>query len=164
MATLFIMCGLPFSGKTYLSKKIAERFGIKRISYDELWKEIHDNEGRDPNWEALCSIAEARIAAELKAGRSVVYDTLNDTKGNRDKLRMVAKDAGGKATVIYTKTSRELFEKRRATARTTGERLSVSEENFTQAFARFEEPTTDEVVIIRQPEEGVDVWLEQLQK
>ena len=55
------------------------------------------------------------------------------------------------------------FQKRRAAARTTGERLSVSEENFTQAFARFEEPTTDEVVIIRQPEEGVDVWLEQLQ-
>ena len=84
MATLFIMCGLPFSGKTILSKKIAERFGIKGISYDELWKEIHDNEGHDPNWEELCSIAEARIAAELKAGRSVVYDVLNDTKGNKD--------------------------------------------------------------------------------
>ena len=164
MPTLYLMCGLPFSGKTYLSKKVAEKFGIERISYDELWNEIHTKEDRDPSWEELCSIAETRIGNELKAGRSVVYDTLNDTKGNRDKLRSVAKDAGGGAVVVYTKASRELIERRRTEAKTTGERHSVSEENFTQAFDRFEEPSDEESAVVKQAEDDVDVWLNQLHR
>ncbi len=39
MTTLFIMSGLPFSGKTYLSRKISEYFNIERISYDELFNQ-----------------------------------------------------------------------------------------------------------------------------
>lgn len=158
------MCGLPFSGKTYLSKKIAEKLSIERISYDELWNEIHAKETRDPSWEELCSIAEARIRDELKADRSVVYDTLNDTKGNRDKLRVIAKDVGGEAIVVYTKASRELIEKRRTESKNTGERHIVSEDNFIQAFDRFEEPVGDEVMMVRPSEEDIDAWLDQFQK
>mgnify|MGYP001589015735 CR=1 FL=1 len=35
MANIFIMSGLPFSGKSTLSKKIAERLDIPRISFDD---------------------------------------------------------------------------------------------------------------------------------
>lgn len=36
---LYIMCGLAFSGKSTLARKIAEHTGSKRIAFDELWVE-----------------------------------------------------------------------------------------------------------------------------
>lgn len=36
MSNLYIMCGLAFSGKSTLVRKIAEQTGSKRIAFDEL--------------------------------------------------------------------------------------------------------------------------------
>ena len=37
MTTLYLLCGLPFSGKSLLSKEIENTTSIKRISFDEMW-------------------------------------------------------------------------------------------------------------------------------
>ncbi|MDP3989154.1 MAG: ATP-binding protein [bacterium] len=161
---LFIICGLPFSGKTYLSTKISESFGIQRISYDDLWKEIHQKESRDPNWEEICSIVEARVADELKAGRSVVYDTLNDTVGNREKLKKIAKNNDGEAIVIYADTPLDVIHSRRKENVESGDRHEVSEKNFQGALDRFEVPRPPEVVFRRTPNQPIEAWLVDLER
>lgn len=37
MTNLYIMCGLAFSGKSTLARKIAERTGSRLIAFDKLW-------------------------------------------------------------------------------------------------------------------------------
>ncbi len=160
MPTLFVICGLPFSGKTYLSKKLAEKLAIKRISYDDLWKEINQKESRDPSWEELCSIVESQIADELKAGRSVIYDTLNDTVGNREKLRKVAQGSNGEAIVVYADTPLDLIHSRRKENITSRDRLDVLEINFQVALNKFEVPNASEVVYKRTPEQEINAWLD----
>ena len=36
MLTLYVMCGVPGSGKSTLSKQMAEEHGLTRVSFDEL--------------------------------------------------------------------------------------------------------------------------------
>ncbi len=158
MATLFIMCGLPFSGKTYLAKRIAERFGIVGISYDELWREVNEKESRNPSWEELCLIAESRIAAELKADRSIVYDTLNDTVGNREKLRKVAESVGGKAIIVYANTPLEVVRQRYSENKNSKERHDVPEDKIQEAIDRFEPPQTGETFVERKPDQDLNNW------
>ena len=39
MPKLYIMCGLAFSGKSTLARKIAEHTNSKLIAFDKLWVE-----------------------------------------------------------------------------------------------------------------------------
>ena len=39
MPVLFVVCGLPFSGKTMLAEKIARSADAVLVSYDALWRE-----------------------------------------------------------------------------------------------------------------------------
>ena len=39
MSKLYIMCGLAFSGKSTLARKIAEHTKSKLIAFDKLWVE-----------------------------------------------------------------------------------------------------------------------------
>lgn len=39
MSKLYIMCGLAFSGKSTLARKIAEHTNSKLIAFDKLWVE-----------------------------------------------------------------------------------------------------------------------------
>ena len=36
MQTLYVMCGIPGSGKSTLSKQLAEEYGLTRFSFDEM--------------------------------------------------------------------------------------------------------------------------------
>ena len=37
MPILYILCGLPLSGKSLLSKEIEKTTSIKRVSFDDEW-------------------------------------------------------------------------------------------------------------------------------
>src|SRR5690242_5159424 len=102
MNKLYIMCGLAFSGKSTLARKIAEHIPADLISFDKLWVEKDKEKTITKNaegWRYIRNLAQDKILVLLKSGKSVVYDDNNPRKEHREELRKIAKEAGVKATV-----------------------------------------------------------------
>lgn len=106
---LYIMCGLAFSGKSTLARKIAEHTGSELISFDKLWVE-KDKEKSVPKdaegWRYIRDVAQEKVLALLKVGKTVVYDDNNPRKEHREELKQVAKKAEVRAVVVYLDTIR----------------------------------------------------------
>lgn len=145
---LYIICGLPFSGKSFNGKKIAELTNGQFLSYDELWKEMFDKTGKDFPWIELTRIAHSRISEALMKNTSIVYDTLNDTIANREVLRNLARDNNSEAVTVYINTPMEVITIRRKENEETKVRHSVPEDKFQEAADRFEAPISSEENVI----------------
>lgn len=159
------MCGLAFSGKSTLARKIAEFIGSKLIAFDKLWVE-KDKEKPVKNdtagWRFIRKVAQEKIATALKEGSSVVYDDTNVRFEHREELRKVARRFGAKNTVIYLNTPLELIREREVTNKVTGERHEVEPENFQTVLEQLEVPGLTEDVIEFRPDMDIEEWLENL--
>lgn len=86
MATLYIMVGLPGSGKSTKAKEISKETGAVIISLDGLREEIA---GSQKNWHenpdifnnamsrSIANIQNAMVEWHLKNGESVIVDNMN---------------------------------------------------------------------------------------
>ena len=150
--TLFILCGLPFSGKTTLGARLASETGAVLVSYDALWREVFGATGQSCGYEELSAMAEARLRDALESGRDAIYDTLNDTRAGRDRLRGLAAEAGAETTVLYLDTPADIRAARRERCRITGERHPVASKILAEAIARFEAPAPEEYAVVVSPD------------
>jgi len=148
MPTLYIMCGLPFSGKTYLGKLIAKNeHKCILLSYDEMWQQNFEATGKDTPWEELTAQAYQTITDNLILGNSAVYDTLNDNPYNRNKLAHLAHSLNCNYKIIYLDFSVELIKSRLNINRLHSTRHDVSDENFANALNSFQPPEGEANVI-----------------
>ena len=83
MPTVFLMCGLTFSGKTTVAKRIASDFGCDYLSLDD----INDERGLwgghgipAEEWERTHQIALERMSERLEQGSCVVVDDTNNLR------------------------------------------------------------------------------------
>src|SRR3972149_11800341 len=130
---LYIMCGLAFSGKSTLAKKIAEYTDSKLISFDKLWvnkNKEHPVPKGAKGWKFIRKVSQGKITKALKSGFSVVYDENNIRFEHREELRNVARKFGVTAMVVYLNTPLELIKEREAINKTTQQRHEVESENF----------------------------------
>ena len=159
------MCGLAFSGKSTLARKIAEHTDNKLVAFDKLWVE-QDKEKPVPKgsegWRYIRDLATTEILAILKSGTSVVYDDNNPRKEHREELRSVAKNAGADAVVIYLDTSLDVIRAREEANRSSKDRHDVELENFEKVMKDLEIPTADENVIVFTPEMNIDDFIKKL--
>ena len=159
------MCGLAFSGKSTLARKISEHTGSKLVAFDKLWVE-QDKEKPVPKgsegWRYIRDLATTEILAILKSGTSVVYDDNNPRKEHREELRSVAKNAGADAVVIYLDTSLDVIRAREEANRSSQDRHDVEPENFEKVMKDLEIPTADENVIVFTPEMNIDDFIKKL--
>lgn len=159
------MCGLAFSGKSTLARKIANYTGAKIVAFDKLWVE-KDKESPipkgDEGWRFIRKIAQNKVSKALKEGVSVVYDDNNPRFEHREELRKVAAEARARVTVIYLNTPIEIIREREAANRSTGERHEVEPENFQTVMEQLEIPTIQENVMEFRPEMNIDEWLRNL--
>ncbi len=150
---LYIMCGLAFSGKSTLARKLVEHTGSKFIAFDKLWVE-KDKEKPVPKnsegWRYIRDVAQKEILNSLKSGSSVVYDDNNPRKEHREELKKVAREAGAEAVVVYLDTPLSVVRNREEANRTSKERHDV------------EIPTADENVVVFTPEISIDEFLKTL--
>ena len=115
-AILHLICGLPGSGKTTLSRKIEASIPAIRMCPDEwikdIWpKDIAESVGgnhRDAIEELQWKIGK-KI---LQAGVDVIIEWGTWGKSERDKLRMEAWEIGAKIKFYYLKLPREILKKR----------------------------------------------------
>lgn len=166
MSKIFIMSGLPFSGKTTLSKSLASFLDIPRVSFDETWLEIEKEKGLIPGsnnveqWKYICQVCEEKTRSFLKQNMSVVYDNLGSTREQRGHIRQLAKESEAESKVIYVDISKEEVIKRKERNLALKERAQVSDENFDNALKQFETPDESEDYLAYRPTEEIAIWLE----
>lgn len=156
------MCGLAFSGKSTLARKIAERTGSRLIAFDKLWvekeKEQHITKG-DEGWHFIRKVAQDEIANTLREGQSAVYDDNNVQFEHREEVRKIARNLGVNPIVIYLNTPMELIRERGLINKTTGERHEVEPENFQKVIEQLEIPTSTENVLEFTPNTDIEEFL-----
>jgi predicted kinase len=150
MPKLYILCGVGFSGKSTLAKKIADHTGAVLISQDALYfekeKELNLNLDSDEQWRMLLDMCLDRIRTSLKEGKSVVFDTTNTRYEHRDEVRKVALEVGVESIVIFLDTPIEVQKERQEKNKQTKERHDVKQEYLDEAIAELEVPTAEENV------------------
>ncbi len=94
MFNLIILCGIPGSGKSTISKKISKKYNAIRLSFDEM------------NCFKYCQIIKPALE-KLKKGNNVIIDALFDRKKYRNELLISIKDIKCKKTLIFMNTPLE---------------------------------------------------------
>jgi predicted kinase len=165
MTHLYILCGLPFAGKTTLAKTLTERFGFLRIDLDQLNNVfgvgLHGEPISLEKWDRTYAESYKQLGEALATGRSVVYDATNFTKDQRDHLRFIANTHHVLSQVIYIALSDSEARQRWLHNRITHERYDVRDEDFEKVVMRFEPPQHEEQVISYHPSQSLDEWIDQ---
>lgn len=99
MVLLYVLCGIPGSGKTTLSTQLAERFSAKLYCYDSLPGANHPKYHHETRQKMMVDIAE-----DLKCGLSVVCDDCHVTEAQRSEVLSAVSEIQCKKTLIVMVT------------------------------------------------------------
>lgn len=147
--TLIIMCSLPFSGKTVLAQKISQKRGVSIVSIDAIREERgfswEDNDRvTATDWDSIFDEVYHRLAQELDAGRSVIYDSANQDRASRDKLRAFAKQHHAETELIYLDVPLATIMQRWEENQQTKARFHLPKKWLRAAIDTLEPPKSDE--------------------
>lgn len=151
---VYMLCGLPLSGKTVYSKKIQKQADAIRLSLDEeYFKKVGNLQQEHRDFEIEKDIEEKlklRMTSLLKNNKSVILDFGFWTKQNRDKYKKIVKNAGGIWKLIYLKIPKKdllqrLEERDKMKSEDFQYMTPVMLEDF---YKRFEEPSNEGEEII----------------
>lgn len=160
---LYLFCGFPFAGKTTVARKMVSELGIRRVSIGGINNErgVWDNEkGLSPEeWSRTYQEAYRRIEAFLGQGESVIDDSANFTREQRDRGRAIAHTYDATAIVIYIDTPLAEVQRRWQANRHTAVRADVRDDDFAHVIAHFELPTEDEQVCRYDGTSSVEEWV-----
>src|SRR3989344_1382013 len=163
---LYILCGIPFSGKTTLAKKLERKLGFKVIDLDEVkfdlfGKEIKDNDIKEDGLDKVYQEVYKRIETNLIRGKTVIHDTGNFTKSERDLVKMMADKLSIKTVTIFVDTPKEVARERLLQNRKTTQRFDVTDEDFEGTTNEMELPSESEEHIVYKFGTPMEVWIKQ---
>lgn len=148
---LYILCGLPFAGKSTLARELETWLCIKRVSIDEINGErgIWSNETgmSAEEWERTYQEAYRRIATHLSHNEDVIDESANFTREQRDRLRNIAEQHYAQTRVIFIDIPLSEVRHRWQANRQTMTRADVRDEDFAHVVDNFAPPTEDEHVL-----------------
>lgn len=120
--TLYLLVGIPGSGKSFWAKQMAEQ-GIAVHSSDAIRGELYGDERTQGNPQAVFQTLGARILADLNNGISCIYDATNGNEKLRTAfLRTVPKETR-KICVLFLTPPDVCIERDRSRERTVGENV-----------------------------------------
>jgi predicted kinase len=147
MATLFMVCGLPGSGKTTLAKQIEREQSALRLAPDE-WMARIIGDGYDEAKRATVEAVQWEIAARaLSLGVNVVLESGFWSRRERDDLRSRAVALGADAKLRFLDVPRDELLRRLAlrNAVQPADTFRVDDAQLDLWFGQFEPPTPDEL-------------------
>ena len=163
MSCAYLLCGPSLAGKSTLSGRIAERFGARVVSADE----INARRGLPFGAEGLPEstwaetleqqLAALRVAGE--AGASVVVDDTLCYRWLRDRFRREARAAGLVPQLLLMRPSAEEILARHAALTRARTRPVLSLARLKEHLSSFEWPTSDEQPIDLTTAAAQDGWL-----
>lgn len=166
MPRAYMLCGLPFAGKTTLAKSLVQRLGLIRVSIDEINSArglgFNNSEISPADWEITYAESYLQLDAHLRADRSVIYDAGNFNRAERDAVRTVAAQSGSDVCVIYVTTPEPTVRQRWLENRSTRVRNDIRDDYFEIGVSQFEPPLEDELALLYNNKQDVDEWIEQI--
>ena len=166
MKKLYILCGVAFSGKSTLAKKIAEYKKAVLVSQDKLWfekkTEWNLDSDSDEDWDRVLQLSKIEVRDTLMKGNSVVFDDISLKYLDRKSLRNLAKECGAEPVFVYLDTPRSVQQERQNKNLETKERHDIPEHIINWGLEQLEIPQVSEEAFIFKPESNVDNWLAQL--
>lgn len=164
MNKLYVICGFPFSGKTFLRKKLVEKFGYYGIDLDEVKFElygsgINDDQLGKAEWDNVYEQTYKRIEDLLVNGKTVVYDSGNFTKHERSLVRKIADKLNIETMTIFIDIPREVVYKRLIENRKAKDRFDVSDTDFENTIKEMQRPEDNENHLVLYFDEAVDEWI-----
>jgi predicted kinase len=147
---LYVVFGIPFSGKSTLVRELVRQRGCRVIDIDAINTErgvgIAGAKITPEDWEISFARARAQLAAALAAGEPVAYDGHVWSRTQREDFRAVARSADAEITFIYLDVPEAIARRRWQANRHTSQRHDVRDDLFTQAVALMEPPDESEGV------------------
>lgn len=146
-ARLFVLCGLPGSGKTTRAIELEHRFGATRLSADDVLSAA----GTDL-WDELArtrieSVQRALAERLLRLGTNVVVEWGSWSRAERDELRAAARRAGALAHLEFLDAPLDvLWERVRSRAPRTGTR-AITRQDLTTWSELIERPADEELAM-----------------
>ncbi|PLS81432.1 hypothetical protein CYG49_02100 [Candidatus Saccharibacteria bacterium] len=160
--TLFLMLGLPGSGKSVTGKAISNLTGATYIRSDQIMKRLFPEPKFIPEeFGKVIRVLLARIYNALEEGKSVVVDANNNQRSNRKRNRKIAQSRNAQLVVVYVQTP-ELIAKQRAQAQRDEQSYIFTDEVFERFRSRLQVPSEDEDYIIIDGTKPVEEQLRKL--
>lgn len=163
MPTLYLMCGLPGSGKTTLAKQIEQKAAALRLTGDEwmhnLYPGISTPEAETGPCRGRVESVQWRIAVRaLQLGCNVVVDWGIWSKDERDHCRSVARELGVRVVLclldppvdeLWTRLARRNAHQPEGT-------FNIPKAALLRWSERFERPTAEELALFEPLEIALD--------
>lgn len=151
--TLFILCGFPYAGKSYVASQLQSQTDIQIVSIDDIFKARGFDWDTNvlpstSEWEQILNESYEKTKDSLLQGKNVFYDSTNQTVASRNTLRDLADTVGANTCVLYIKTPIETVWRRWEENQNNPKRSVVSRELVQQTIDTFEEPAEAENVLI----------------
>jgi predicted kinase len=161
---LFILCGLPFSGKSTLARAMTERLDIVHIELDSVHGERGlDLKGEPPSredWIEAYRRSFRKLDKVLAQGNSAVFDATSYRRIHRQRLGRIAARHGVSTTIIYLDVDETEAKRRRDENRATNERPNVRDDDFALVSGEMQLPSLDENPVIYHPTDDVYAWID----
>ena len=151
MATLYLLCGLPGSGKTTLARKLEREVPALRLCPDEWMAPLFgtniSREELDSHRTPVETMQWQVAAAALKLGVNVVLENGFWARAERDDFRRKGEAVGAKVEVRYLEVPRdELWERvSRRNADLPPHTFQVTKAEFDEWWTLFEAPGSEEL-------------------
>lgn len=149
--TLYLLCGLAFSGKSTLAAAIRQRLGCALVSLDDLnaQRGLHGGMGiSGEEWARTHGEALRAVEAALRVGHSVIVDDTSCFRFLRDNYREIADRYGVATVVIYLDVPLDLVRARMRANDLEPSRAPITEAVLLDLVEKFEAPGADEAVIV----------------
>jgi predicted kinase len=152
LATLHLMVGLPFSGKTTLARKLEQERLALRLTPDEWQVRLFGQDAKEPEHDTRHSLIEAmlwKIASRaLELGINVILDFGFWAREEREDYRLRAKQLGASSEVHFLDVSEDELWRRleERNSQPSQESFYISVEMMKPWIVFFQRPTPDELV------------------
>jgi len=149
--TLYALCGLPFAGKSTIARELAEKVGALIVRLDAINGERGlglDGQIPQHEWERTYAEAYRRLEQALVANSSVIFDHVNFTRAERDRVRHIAARHGANFQIVYVSVTVAEARRRLIANRATKGRNDVRDDDFDLVVRHFE-PPDDEPDVVR---------------
>lgn len=161
---LYVLCGLPFSGKTTFAKELCRIKGWMRVDLDDIkfdlfGDQVKDNDLVQKDWDLVYQRMYKEILDLLSSGVTVVHDTGNFTKHERSLVINIAKRLGLRSMVIWVNTPESVARERLLANRVSGVRFDVSDDDFNSTVNELVPPDNSEDHLVYETTITPEAWI-----
>jgi len=162
MSKLYLLSGMPFSGKSTLGKTITQYLDCPFVSLDEI-NESRGLCGGDgisiEEWEKTHSIAMEQLRVLMPLSQNIVLDDTNCFRWIRDRFRNLGAKYNYQTIVIFLDTPFAEIMRRIKHNQKTQARHKVKLEIVNEMVKTFELPEADEICIRYSAGQSIDKWI-----